>query len=64
MDASATPSLLGWVVAAFSLGQLVASPIFRPVVHQTQILAGTVGCVAAAAGGRKRLLRLRAECGW
>lgn len=28
MDASATPSLLGWVVAAFSLGQLVASPIF------------------------------------
>ncbi|XP_070197543.1 major facilitator superfamily domain-containing protein 8-like isoform X2 [Littorina saxatilis] len=28
VDTSATPSLLGWVVAAYSLGQLVASPLF------------------------------------
>ena len=28
MDKSATPSLLGWVVASYSVGQLVASPCF------------------------------------
>ena len=28
MDQSATPSLLGWVVASYSVGQLVASPFF------------------------------------
>ncbi|GFO25664.1 major facilitator superfamily domain-containing protein 8-like [Plakobranchus ocellatus] len=28
LDSDATPSFLGWVVAAYSLGQLVASPFF------------------------------------